>query len=129
MSVVSPLPESFPVAVVLSAYHNRLLIPFPQLRAFLDYMCGQKVFIWEIPRARSMAARHLERQYPWLATINPPQGFKNDAVNTNRFVRSVTKAIKADELTVYPLPKGDFIPISGITGADERPKPGPRRNK
>lgn len=101
-------PRVFSVAVVLSAYHNRLLVPFDELRGLLEYMCGQKVWLWEVPLARSLSAAHLLKQYPWLDEIEPPPGFKNDAVSTNRFVKSVIKMIGADTLTVYTLPPNKF---------------------
>ena len=101
-------PRVFSVAVVLSAYHNRLLVPFDELRALLNYMTGQDVALWEIPLARSLCAAHLLKQYPWLAELEPPPGFKNDAVHTGRFVKSVVKTIGSDTLTVYMLPPNKF---------------------
>lgn len=108
--------RDFPVAVVLSAYHNRLLVSFPELRDLLDYMTGHKVALWEVPLARALAAAHLAKQYPWLEKIEPPPGFKNDAVNTNRFVKSVVKTIHAEQLRVYPLPAGAFKPHGPFEG-------------
>lgn len=108
--------ESFSVAVILSAYHNRLLVPFPELRGLLDFMTGHKVALWEIPAARKLAADHLRKQYPWLAHLTPPPGFKNDVVNTNRFVKSVTKHVGEDVLEVRPMPKQAFKPHGPFEG-------------
>ena len=110
-------PRFFPVAVVLSAYHNRLLVSFGELRDFLDYMTGHDVALWEIPLARSLAAAHLLKQYPWLAELEPPPGFKNDAVHTGRFVKSVIKMIGKDTVVVYSLPAGKFKPHGPFEGA------------
>lgn len=102
--------EVFRAAVVLSVYHNRLLCHFGELRGLLDFVTGHEVALWEIPRARALTAEHLRRQYPWLARIEPPPGFKTDAVNVNRFVNSVIREVGAEQFKVYPLPRGTFVP-------------------
>lgn len=101
--------DTFPVAVVLSAYHNRLLVSFGELRGLLNYMTGTKVGLWEVPKARAACVNQLGKQFPWLEEITPPEGFKNDAMHTGKFVRSVCKQINTDTLKVAPLPPKTFV--------------------
>jgi hypothetical protein len=106
----------FPLATVLSAYHNRLLVSFGELRGLLDWCTGCEVPLWEIPRARALVAEHLAKQYPWLAHIQPPEGFKNDAMGTGRFVKQVVGMTGLDRLEVYALPRGSYktLPYSHV---------------
>lgn len=105
----------FPLAVVLSTYHNKLMCPFAEFRKFLNYMAGTDVAMWEIPRARSLAAGYLVTQFPWLPKVAPPPGFKFDANNTTKFVRKVAEQIGAFTLDVKPMIKGRFLPHRPFT--------------
>ncbi len=102
--------RAFPMATILSVYHNRLMCSFDELRELLDFMTHHKVALWEIPRARALAAHHLGTQYPWLKKYAPPAGFKNDAMHSGRFVRGGEKLAKAKELSVLPMGPGEFVP-------------------
>lgn len=105
----------FPLAVVLSAYHNKLMVPFGELRGFLNYMTGHQVALWEIPRARALVVAHLAKQFPWLDDLSPPPGFKTDAGNAGRFIRHVAKNVGSFQLDVAPLAKTAFKPHKPFT--------------
>ena len=106
------MPEAdryFSVACILSIYHNRLLVSFPELRELLDYMTGAEVPLWQIPEARALCMVALERQYPGLTRIEPPPGFKNDAMHAGRFIKAATKQLGGqDRLLVRRLPPTAF---------------------
>lgn len=99
--------RSFPVGVVLSAYHDRLLVPFKDYRRFLDYMTGAELYLHDVAGARRATAASLERQLPSLAqTSHPPE--KTDSGNATRYVKKVAKELGCEELRVNPLRKGAF---------------------
>lgn len=100
----------FPVSVILSVYHNRLLCPFDEMRGLLDFMTRHDVALWEIPRARALSAKHLSSQYPWLKKYEPPQGFRNDAMHSRRFVKGGEKLAGCAQLMVLPMGPGEFVP-------------------
>lgn len=102
--------RSFPISVILSVYHNRLLCSFNEMRGLLDFMTRHDVALWEIPRARALSAKHLGKQYPWLKKYDPPAGFKNDAMHSGRFVRGGEKIAGTKELSVLPMGPGEFVP-------------------
>lgn len=106
--------EAFDLAVVLTAYHNKMATTMPELRSLLDYMCGSTVPLWEIPRARAMCSVSLERHFPWIADYPPPvEATKGDGVG--KWVRNVRKDTGYDTLAVPPLRKGLFKPLTLAT--------------
>ena len=107
---VTEVTRVFPVSVILSVYHNRLMCSFGEMREFLNFMTRHDVALWEIPRARALSAQHLSRQYPWLKKYEPPAGFKNDAMHSGRFVRGGEKLAKSKELSVLSMGPGEFVP-------------------
>lgn len=107
--------KQYPLAVVLSAYHNKLIMcTFTELREFLEYMTRHDVALWDVPAARTAAARSLARQFPWLKTIDLPPGFKADSGNCGRFVRHVAGRIGTFQLDVAHLRSDAFRPQTGV---------------
>lgn len=99
----------FSVGAVISAYHNRLLVPFDEYRRFLDYMTGAELYLYDVAAARRAVAPALVKQLPRLAkTSRPPD--KTDSGNASRYVRKVAKELGVDEVRVTPLNKGRFKP-------------------
>lgn len=120
MPEIDPVPQrprsgvTFPLAVILSVHHNKMLVTFTEFRDLLDYVTGVQVALWEIPRARAQVAAHLARQYVWLRHIDLPPGFRADSGNANRYVKGVAKAVGCDlELEVRPMRKGMYQPLPG----------------
>lgn len=122
MQEIDPLPErtrshltrTFPLAAVLSVYHNKMLVSFQEFRELLNYSTGVQVALWEIPRARTQVAEHLSRQFVWLKHAELPPGFRVDSGNANRYVKQVAKTIGgATELEVKAMRKGAYKPITG----------------
>lgn len=106
--------QTFHLSVVLSAYHNKLLCTFAELRSFLNYMTGHQVALWDIPKARALVAKSLARQHPWLPAIEPPPGFKVDGGNAGRFIRQVAKHTDTYTVPVKPLGRNAFQPTTGV---------------
>jgi len=101
--------RSFPVGVIISAYHNRLLVPFNEYRDFLDYMTGTELYLYDVASARISVLTALKRQLPQLAKVSrPPE--KTDSGNATRYVRKVAKELGTDELELTPLRRGGFVP-------------------
>lgn len=97
------------MAVIASVYHDRLVCPFDEYRAFLDYMTGTRLYLYDLPPARAAVAQYLERQHPQLKkSPRPPE--KTDSGNASRYVRDVIKHMGRDHLTATPLRKGVFKP-------------------
>jgi hypothetical protein len=99
--------RSFSVGAVISAYHNRLLVPFDEYRRFLDYMTGTELHLYDVAAARRAILPALNRQLPQLAEVPRPPD-KTDSGNASRYVRKVAKELGADEVRVTPLKKGAF---------------------
>lgn len=106
--------RAYPLAVVLSAYHNKLMCTIGELREFLNYMTRHDIALWEIPAARTMTARSLARQFPWLKDIPLPPGFKTDSGNCGRFVRHVAARIGTFTLDVAHLRSDAYRPQTGV---------------
>lgn len=104
----------YDLSVVLSAYHNRLMCPIGELRDLLNYMTGHDVALWEIPRARTLAARSLARQHPWLGQIKVPIEMKIDSGHSGQFVRHVAKKLGSRVVIVKPLSSSAFHPTTGV---------------
>lgn len=104
----------YDLSVVLSAYHNRMMCSFSELRELLNYMTGHDVALWEIPRARLLAARSLARQHPWLGQIKVPIEMKIDSGHSGQFVRHVARTLGTRIIIVKPLSSSAFQPTSGV---------------
>lgn len=92
--------RTFPLSVALSAVHNRLVCPFPDYRDFLSYVVGWKVALWDVERARLVAARMVNSKYPQLQHFPPPD--KTDSGNANKYVKSVVKQVGHDVVVIPP---------------------------
>lgn len=93
----------------MSVYHDRLLCPFTEYRAFLDYMTGVEVGLLDVSSARRIVAMAVERQLPELGrAARPPE--KTDSGNATRYVRRVAKQVGYEEVRMTPLRKGRFQP-------------------
>jgi hypothetical protein len=104
--------KTFPLSVVLTAYHNRMMATFPELRELLNYMTGQDVPLWDIPRARVMCRDALQRKYTWLAKMEPGPETRKDTAS--RFVRTVARKIGYSELEVPKLKRGAYRPLTAV---------------
>ena len=98
--------QTFELAVILTAVHDRHVCDFNSYRTFLSWMVGDIVWLWDIGAARRVVAAHLVEAYPQLADHPPPE--KTDSGNANRYVKSVAKKINAEQLMVMRLPEGAF---------------------
>lgn len=99
--------KSFPIALLVGTYHNRLLVPFDDYRAFLNYMVGDYVFLHDVAPARKVVADYLTAVHPkFVDSPAPPE--KTDSGSGSRYVKLAKKHFGADELEVGPLPSGMF---------------------
>lgn len=99
--------REFPMAVVISAYRNRLLCPFDEYRAFLNYMTGHNLYLHDVGRARRAVAVELAKQVPELErTEQPPE--KTDSGNANKYVRACSKRAGFEYVELHPMRKGAF---------------------
>lgn len=102
--------EPFPLAVVLHVYHNKPYSSIKEMRELLNYMTGTDVPLWEVPRARVMCARYLERHFPWITRRTPPVEFRSD--QANKFVKQVATDLGKTTVAVPPIRKGLFVPLA-----------------
>lgn len=102
--------KRFPIATILTVYHNKMMSTFDEMRELLDYMTGHRVALWEIPRARVLCRDALEKQFYWLPQMPMPIETRKDTSPT--FVRKVKRAVGEDDLEVRPLRKNAFTPHS-----------------
>jgi hypothetical protein len=101
--------RAFPVAVVISAYRDRLVCPFDEYREFLDYMVGAELFLHDVAAARRAVAAHLDRVAPELSRTTP-MSEKTDNGTGVRHARKVAKQLGTDVLILEPMPPGAFRP-------------------
>lgn len=99
--------REFPMAVVISAYSNRLLCPFDQYRDFLNYMTGTNMYLHDVGRARRAVADELAKQVPELKKTDPPPE-KTDSGNANKYVRACSKKAGFEYVELSPMRKGAF---------------------
>lgn len=99
--------KTFPIAVVVSTYRDRLLVPFDDYRAFLDYMVGEKVWLHDVAAARKVVAKHLDQRIPALKKTDPPPE-KTDSGAGGRYIKGCAKTLDTAEVTLFPLPDGVF---------------------
>jgi hypothetical protein len=102
--------EAFPLAVVLHVYHNKPFSSIKEMRELLNYMTGTDVPLWEVPRARVICAKYLERHFPWLPEIDMAAEFRSD--QANKFVRKVATDLGRNTVAVPPIRKGVFVPLA-----------------
>lgn len=82
--------REFPMRVVVSVYRNRLLCPFDEYRAFINWMINSDVPLWDVSRARETVAASIARQIPELADTDPPPD-KTDSGNANKYIKACCK--------------------------------------
>src|SRR6266853_3142795 len=68
-SVMSDM-RTFPLGVILSITHGALLCEMEQVYEILNFMTGDNLFTHQLPRARTVAAPDLFRQFPDLMHID-----------------------------------------------------------
>jgi hypothetical protein len=78
--------------VIVSVVQNRLLCSFEDYRALLDFQCGHRVDLWDVPRARAAVAARLLKEFPELASIPRPPD-KTDSGNANKHIRACAKTL------------------------------------
>jgi hypothetical protein len=102
----------FTNAAIVTAYRDRHLCPFEDYRALIDHLCGEHVYLWDLPMARRIVAEHLEKRVPKLKTTErPPE--KTDSGNAGKYVRACSKHMGFEGYTLAPMPKGEFIARAG----------------
>ena len=91
----------FPLSVVISVCHNRLVCSFDDYREFLDFMTGVNVPLWDVERARVATANRLRTLFSDLSKApEPPE--KTDSGNAGKYVRECVKAVGFSCVTVAP---------------------------
>lgn len=103
-----------PLNVIVSVIQNRLLCPFDEYRAFLDFQVGRRVWLWDVERARAATAARLLKEFPELAKMPAPPE-KTDSGNANKHVRACGKALGG--VTCYTLAPGR-VRVKGRTLVD-----------
>ena len=96
----------FRLAAVLSVYHNKLMCSFDETRDFMDYMAGERVYIWDIPVAMKICRKSLNRQYPWMKEYALEQNAKADSYP--KFVRQIVNDSGSETICVQALNPGEF---------------------
>lgn len=96
------------LAAVVSVYHNKLMCGFDETRAFIDYMAGERVPIWDIPIAGKLIRKHLDKHVPWLKEYTVDPDAKPDTYP--KFVRQMVSIHGEDKIAVQPLRVGDYKP-------------------
>lgn len=79
---------------------------FDEQRELLDFMAGERVYLWDIPPAMKLCRKSLDTQYPWLKQYKLDPNGKPDSYP--KFVRGIVKDFGADTMTVQALKTGTF---------------------
>ena len=79
---------------------------FEEQRDLLDFMAGERVYLWDIPVAMKLCRKSLNQQYPWLKQHQLDPNGKPDGYP--KFVRAVAKDFGADNMNIQALKKGAF---------------------
>lgn len=98
--------KKFKLNAVLAVYHDKLMCSFEEQRELIDFMAGEKVYLWDIPPALKLCKASLDKQYSWLKKHQLEPNSKPDAYP--KFVREVIKQSGVDSVNVKPLKKGIF---------------------
>ena len=100
------LVRDFRVVAVLSIYHNKLMCGFDETRELMDFMAGERVYLWDIPVVMKLCRPALEKKYPWIKNHNFDASAKADSFP--RFVRKVIAEVGTETLSVTPLKAGKY---------------------
>ncbi len=97
----------YPISVIVSVITNRLMCDFDDYRAFLNYMTGTTVPLYDIARARGIVAAAILDRLPAFKRIDEPSS-KSDNPNNSRYIKAVSKQLGVTEIGLRPLP-GKFV--------------------
>lgn len=104
--------KKFRLAAALAVYHDKLMCSFDEQRELLDYMTGQRVYLWDIPVAIKLCRKSIDQQYPWMKKYKLDPNGKPDAYP--KFIRLIAKDFGSDQLGIQPLKRGAFKARSGL---------------
>lgn len=105
------LAKQFRMNVIMSVYHNRLMTGFDDTREFIDFMAGEHVYLWDIPKAIKLIRAALDERYPWIGEHQIGPEAKPDTYP--KFVRAMVALNGSDSMEIQPLKAKRFTPTRG----------------
>jgi hypothetical protein len=106
--------KEFPVEVILSITHSRLLCNIEKVYEILDYITGDKLFTHQLPRAARTCAPWVLRGLPQLMRWNHDNDIT--AGNYEIYIEMARKEF-GSKLLIKPMPREDWTHINPIEEA------------